>query len=257
MDTPLAAETVLHIGSFAITNSLLMSWLVISTLIILALVITSKVSLIPGALQNGAEFVIESIYNLTESVAPTYARVFFPIIATFFIFILASNWFGLLPGLNAIGFNEIHAGQQTFVPFFRSAGSDLNVTLGLALVSVILTQFFGLRFRGLFGYIKHYFHNPLHGGIALILLGSLLALFLGGLELVAEFVKVISLSFRLFGNVYAGEVVIHTISGIASYIVPVPFLLLETIVGFVQAIVFSLLTLVFFSIMSEPAPDHT
>jgi len=256
MEISLAPEIVARIGGFPITNTLLMSWLVISSLVIIALVTTRKISLVPAGAQNLMELVVENLYSLCESVSPWHARTFFPIVATFFLFILASNWFGLIPGLNAVGLFEHTAAGTQFVPLFRSAASDLNTTLALALISIVLTQYFGLRFKGLSGYIKHYFHNPLHGGIAFLVLGLLIGAFVGFLEVVSEFVKVVSLSFRLFGNIYAGEVVIHTISGLLSYIAPVPFLMLETIVGFVQATVFALLSLVFFSIISQPTEEQ-
>lgn len=257
MEIPLSAEKIFTIGVFPITNSLLMSWLVITTLVIGALSATRHIQRIPSGLQNFAEFTIETLLGLCESVTKTHARVFLPIIATLFLYILFSNWFGLIPGLGAIGLIEHHHGTETFVPFFRSAAADLNTTLGLALITVVLTQYFGVRYKGIYGYVKHYFHNPLHGSIAFIILGLFIGTFVGFLEVISEFVKVVSLSFRLFGNIYAGEVVIHTISGIFGYLVPVPFLLLETVVGLIQAIVFALLTLVFFSIITQPvSEDH-
>jgi F-type H+-transporting ATPase subunit a len=252
VEVPLKPENVVHIGHFFITNSLLMSWLVMSTLIILGLLATRHIKLHPGKLQNFMEYILETLYDLVKSVAADRARVFFPIIATLFLFILCANWFGLIPGLNAIGIYEHSAHGTVFVPLFRSAASDLNTTLALALITVILTQYYGIRFNGIYGYVKRYFHNPLQGGIAFILLGIAIGGFVGFLEVVSEFVKIISLSFRLFGNVYAGDVVISTITGMAGYIAPVPFLMLETIVGLVQATVFALLTLVFFSIISQP-----
>ncbi len=256
MEISLAPEVIGHIGSFPITNSLLMAWLVMSSLIIGALLVTRNITSNPGRLQNFAEFIIETLFDLCKSVSESRAHIFFPIVATLFLFILLSNWFGLVPGLGAVGF--IHHDGTGFVPLFRSVAADLNTTLALALITVVLTQYFGLRYKGIYGYIKHYFHNPLHGGIAFLLLGILIGAFVGFLEVISEFVKVVSLSFRLFGNVYAGEVVIHTISGMLAYIAPVPFLLLETIVGLVQAAVFSLLSLVFFSIITEPINEtHT
>ncbi len=251
MELSLAPDIITHIGQFPITNTLLMAWLVMSTLIIIGYFATTHLSLRPGKLQNATEFILETMYDLCTSVSPTYGRTFLPIVVTFFLFIITANWFGLVPGLNAIGLNMHVADKIEFIPLFRSAASDLNTTLAFALISVVLTQYFGIRFKGLYGYIRHFFHNPLHGGIAFVLLGLFIGVFVGMLEVVSEFVKVVSLSFRLFGNVYAGEVVIHTISGLSSYIAPVPFLLLETIVGAVQAVVFALLSLVFFSIISE------
>lgn len=146
--------------------------------------------------------------------------------------------------------------EERFIPLFRGANSDLNVTLALALITVVLTQFFGIKEKGLKGWVGHYFHNPLSGGIVFVILGLGVGLFIGFLEVVSEFVKVVSLSFRLFGNIFAGETVLHTIGSLAAYVVPVPFMLLEVIVGVVQAAVFALLTLVFLSIITTPAQDQ-
>lgn len=250
MEVPLAAETIGHIGKFAVTNSLLMSWLVISTLVILAILATRKMQKVPGKLQNLLELVIEGADNMIQGIAGSKGRFFLPLILTFFLFILASNWMGLLPGLSAIGFWEKSEGHKIFVPLLRSGNSDLNITLALGLVSVVMTQFFGLKFRGLIGYFKHYFHNPLSGGIVFVIAGLGVGAFVGFLEVVSEFVKIVSLSFRLFGNVYAGEAVLSTVSGIFQYIAPLPFLMLESLVGVVQAAVFALLTLVFISIIT-------
>lgn len=227
-------------------------------LVSLAFAGTRSLNLIPRGIQNFFELIIETFLDLCNSVSPKHGRVFLPIVMTFFLFILTANWLGLVPGLGAFGWLEHNEHGVHLIPFFRSAASDLNITLSLALISVVLTQYFGLRFKGIYGYISHYFHNPLHGGIAFIILGIFIGSFVGFLEVVSEFVKVVSLSFRLFGNVYAGEVVIHTISGLFAYIAPVPFLMLETIVGVIQAVVFALLSLVFFSIISNQPeePSH-
>ncbi|MDO8513645.1 MAG: F0F1 ATP synthase subunit A [bacterium] len=250
MEIPLAAETIGHIGKLPITNTLLMSWLVISTLAILAILATRKLARVPGKIQNVLELVIEAADNMIRDLAGNKGRVFLPLVLTFFLFILISNWMGLLPGLTSIGFWEMEEGHKIFVPLLRSGNSDLNITLGLGLVSVVVTQILGLKFQGLWGYFKHYFHNPLSGGIIFIVAGIGIGAFVGVLELISEFVKIVSLSFRLFGNIYAGEAVLATVSGIFAYLAPLPFLMLEGLVGIVQAAVFALLTLVFISIIT-------
>lgn len=266
MEIPLAAETISHIGKLPLTNTLLMSWLVISTLAIISLLGTRKLTKVPGKLQNILELIIESGDKMIADLAGNKSRVILPLVLTFFLFIMFSNLMGLLPGLSAIGFWESEHGKEIFVPLLRSGMSDLNTTLALGLISVIAIQLFGIKYQGLVGYVKHYFHNPLSGGIVFVLAGVVIGGFVGVLEVVSEFVKIISLSFRLFGNIYAGEAVINTVSGILQYIAPLPFLMLESLVAIVQAAVFSLLTLVFMSIItaghadhdshdSEPAPD--
>ncbi len=285
----LAAEKIGQIGNFPITNSLLTTWLVTIILIAFAFIATRKVSLVPTPIQNFAEFAIESLRNMVESVAGEKTKVFFPIIASFFFFILVGNYLGLLPGVGTIGFWETPHGEtinteqltvdsqhlqspaldehptppaatdlqpqsaitQTnqqpetshqkpiFVPLFRSINSDLNTTLALALVSVITTHFFAVKYLGLGEYLKKWF--PLHP----------IMLFVGLIEVAGEFTKIISLSFRLFGNIYAGETVLTTASSkLFAFIVPIPFLALEIIVGFVQALVFAMLTLVFMVILT-------
>lgn len=235
----LAAEKLFTLGPFPITNSILTTWLVTFILIAFAFVATRKVSLVPAPIQNFAEFAIESLRDMVESVAGEKTKVFFPIIASFFFFIIVGNYLGLLPGFGTIGFNQIEDGHKVFVPLLRSINSDLNTTLALALVSVITTHFFAIKYLGLGEYLKKWF--PLHP----------IMLFVGLIEIAGEFTKVISLSFRLFGNIYAGETVLTTASTkLFAFIVPVPFLALEVIVGFVQALVFAMLTLAFMVILT-------
>jgi F-type H+-transporting ATPase subunit a len=239
MEIALSAETIGHIGSFPITNSILVTWMTTIILSILAFLSTRKVQMVPSGLQNIFEFVVEFAYNLTEELANSKAKVFFPFIMTFFLFIITANWLGLLPGFGTVGFNEVEHGKEVFVPLLRSINADLNTTLALALVSVVTTHFFALKYLGIWEYIKKWVAlNPIF-------------LFVGILELVGEFTKIISLSFRLFGNIFAGEIVLSTIAGIFAFVVPLPFYLLEIIVGFVQAAVFMMLTLTFMVVLTE------
>ncbi|MBI3342006.1 F0F1 ATP synthase subunit A [Candidatus Curtissbacteria bacterium] len=237
----LAAEKLGQIGPLPITNTFVTTWLVTLILIGFAFIATRKVALIPSPLQNFAEFLVESLYNMVQSVAGEKTKVFFPIVASFFFFIIVGNYLGLLPGAGTIGYYE----GKHFVPFFRSINSDLNTTLALALVSVITTHYLAIKYLGLGAYLKKWFPlNPI-------------MLFVGLIELAGEFTKVISLSFRLFGNVYAGESVLDTASHkLFAFIVPIPFLSLEIIVGFVQALVFSMLTLAFMVLLTEKHEAH-
>lgn len=237
----LAAEKLFYIGPLPVTNSLLTTWLVTVILIGFAFVVTRKITPVPSRLQNFAEYIIESLRNMVESVAQEKTKVFFPIIASFFFFIIVGNYLGLLPGVGTIGFRE----GENFVPLFRSINSDINTTLALALVSVITTHYYAIKYLGLGGYLKKWFPlNPI-------------MLFVGIIELAGEFTKVISLSFRLFGNIYAGESVLHTASHkLSAFLVPLPFLSLELIVGFVQALVFAMLTLVFMVLLTEKHEAH-
>ena len=227
----LAPEVIGQIGFLPVTNTMLVSWIVSLALVILSLIATFRVKAVPTGLQNVFEFVIEYSYNLTEEIAHSKAKTFFPWVMTFFLFIITANWIGLLPGFSTI----FYKGE----PLLRSVNSDLNITLALALTSAFMTHFFAIRFLGVVDYLKKFFTvNPIF-------------LFVGLLELVGEVTKIISLSFRLFGNIFAGEVVLSTVAGIFAFVVPLPFYFLEIIVGFVQAAVFMMLTLVFMSILSE------
>jgi len=148
---------------------------------------------------------------------------------------LATSGFGLVRAFN---------GQETIVPLFRSINSDLNSTLALALISVGVTHYFSVTTLGLVGYLKRYLSlNPIY-------------LFVGFLEIISEFTKIISLSFRLFGNIFAGETLLTTVSSLFAFVIPLPFMFLELLVGFVQATVFMMLTLVFMIILTEKHEAH-
>ncbi len=240
----LKPETLGYLGQLPITNTLLVSWSVMLTLIIVGILAGRKAAIIPSGLQNFFELVIDFGYNTVEDLAGKRAYFIFPIVMTFFLFIITANWFGLMPGFGTIGFFETNDGQQTFIPLLRSINSDLNMTLSLAIVSAVLTHIFAIYYTGIRAYLKHWFSiNPIF-------------LFVGLLEIVGELTKVVSLSFRLFGNIFAGEVVLSTVAGIFAFLVPLPFYFLEIIVGFVQAAVFMMLTLVFMTILSEKHDEH-
>ncbi len=229
----LKPEILGYFHNFPIANSLLTSWLVSLILITFALILKFKISLIPTSrLYNLFEIMVEAGYDTVENLASSdKAKVFFPIVMTFFFFILFGNFIGLLPGFATITFD----GE----PILRSMNSDLNMTLGLALTSAAFTHILAIRYLGFGGYLKKWFTlNPIF-------------LFVGILELVGEVTKVVSLSFRLFGNIFAGEVVLSTVASIFAFVVPLPFYFLEIIVAFVQAAVFMMLTLVFMVLLSE------
>ena len=240
----LAAEKLFSIGQFPITNSLLTTWIVTAILIAFALTATKKITAVPQGLQNIAEFMIETFQDFVASIAGDKSKVFLPIIASFFFFILFGNYLGLLPGIGSIGFFEVREGHKVFIPLFRSINSDLNTTAALAIVSLVTTHYLSIKYLGLGGYIGKFLSlNPIF-------------LFVGFLEIIGEITKILSLSFRLFGNIFAGEVLLTTASTkLFAFIIPVPFYFLELLVGFVQALIFSMLTLVFMVILTQKA-DH-
>jgi len=233
MHISLAAEPLFHLYGFTVTNSLLASFITSILLIIIAVLVSSKLNKKPGRFQTIVEVIFIFIIDLAESVGGKKARDFVPLVLTFFLFILLSNWLGLPPGFGSIGFNEIEEGHTTFVPLLRGATADLNTTLALALISVFAIQYYGVAKLKL-GYFKRFlnFSNPIN-------------FFVGILELISDVAKVISFSFRLFGNIFAGEVLLAVITSLVPIIAPLPFFGLEIFVGLIQALVFSMLTLVF------------
>ena len=236
MNISLSAEKIAEIGGFSISNSFLTTWVAMLVLIVISLLATKNIKLIPTGIQNVVEALIESLYNLIESIAGDKGKYFFPIVTTFFLFILTSNWLGLVPGANAIGlFRQIH-GEKEFIPLFRSPSADLNTTLALALISVTFIQIYGVKWQG-----PKYFSKFVN-------FSSPINFYVGILELISEIAKIISFSFRLFGNIFAGEVLLLVIAFLIPVVAPGPFLLLEIFVGFIQAFVFSILTLVFLNV---------
>lgn len=244
MEISLAAEKIAHIGGMPITNSMVTSWIGSIILIIFALVATRKMKLIPTGVQNVFEFAIEALYNTANSVIDNEkaTRKYFPLVATIFLFIICNNWLGLLPGVGTIGIHEVVHGKEILVPLFRSGNADLNMTLALAITTVLAIQIFGIAAIGAFKYGKKFinFSNPIKFVV-------------GILELIGEISRIISFSFRLFGNVFAGEVLLTVIAFIVPFIAPLPFYGLELFVGFIQALVFTMLTLVF---IKSAITDH-
>lgn len=253
-----APETLLHIGSFPITNTLIHTFIVDGILIGTSIYIAKNSILVPKFFQNIVETVIEGAYNFTESIAHKPTKYIFPYVMTFFLFIFIANSTSLLPGFGSIGFfhkeetkeltktekgvDEKHEKEKKveLIPLLRGATSDLNTTLALALISVFATHMLSIKITGIKDYLSRWFSlNPIY-------------LYVGILELTAEITKIVSLSFRLFGNIYAGEVALATVSNIFAFLLPLPFLLLENIVAVIQALVFSILTLVFMSLFTTP-----
>lgn len=227
------AESVFQLFGFGITNSLLMSLIVFCFFLVISL----NYSLSLNTQKKGKMFYLltlslKSIYTLFESVFAEKTKYFFPLVGSFFFFILLQNWFGLLPGVGSV---LIH-----HVPLLRGGTADLNTTLSLALISVLFSQYIGIKYLGFVEYIKKFinFSNPM-------------AFFTGIMETISEFSKIVSFSFRLFGNIFAGEVII----GIVAFLIPVlasfPFFLFEIFIGFIQAIVFAMLSAVFFKLATE------
>jgi F-type H+-transporting ATPase subunit a len=232
----LQAGTIFAFLGVRVTNTLLATLVVDCVILLLISAARRGRPDSPGAFQGAVEVLVEYVMNATEQIAGPRARMIFPWAAVFFIYIAVSNLTGLLPGFGTMGFFR----SGGLVPILQSNTSDLNTTLALAVVSVIATHVMAIRSNGILEYLKRFFTlNPLF-------------LVVGVLEIVPELTKFISFSFRLFGNVSAGELVLGTMSSLAAFIVPVPFLALEILVGLVQAMIFALLTMTFMAILTEP-----
>ncbi|MEK7545203.1 MAG: F0F1 ATP synthase subunit A [Patescibacteria group bacterium] len=244
------SETIAHVGSFEIRNTLIMSWLTVLVLVIVAWrTRKTKYEMVPGKFQNFMETIIEGIFDFFQSVTQNRkeTKLFFGVCATIFLYIISSNWLGLLPGVGSIGIFEQHNGHEVLVPLLRSSYSDINMTLAIALISVVVTQFFGIMQLGAFHYLGKFFVNPFRDPIGC---------FVGLLEFVSEFAKIISFSFRLYGNIFAGDVLLAVMAFLLPFIAPIPFYGLELFVGLIQALVFCLLTLVFMKMAATPHGEH-
>jgi F-type H+-transporting ATPase subunit a len=303
----LSGEPIFSNGPQWFTNSILTTLIVDLLLIISALFATRNIKMVPGGLQNFYEAVLEYLLGLSESVAGKDAQRYFPWVVTIFLFVIVSNWSGLIPGVGSVGVvhradhsGDVHSeepaeheeqpaeegddhgyfwdaqlamadgnlvlvepaaresfspfaaeeeGHDKFVPFFRAPSADLNTTFALALVTMFMVQVWGVKALGA-SYFKKFF--VWHGeGIAMKLLNA----FVGALELISEFARIIAFGFRLFGNIFAGEVMLMTMAFLIAFLLPLPFYFLEILVGAVQALVFMMLALVFFS-MSTQSHDH-
>lgn len=243
MEISLKPEIIGHIFGMPVSNSLVLSLLVSFAIIIGSVVGMKTLRAIPGKVQNAIECIVEILLDFMGGALGSreQAKVFFPLVASFFLFILLNNWVGLLPGVGSLTLKAIEHGEEVSLPLFRAANSDLNTTLALALVSVIAVQIFAIRKTGIFQHIKKY----------IILNRGPVYIFVGLFEFVGEFARVLSFAFRLFGNIFAGEVLLVTIMTLVPFLAPVPFFGLELFVGFIQALVFSMLTLVFLKIATE------
>jgi F-type H+-transporting ATPase subunit a len=227
------AEVLFHIGFMPVTNSILTAWVVIVILVLFAYFSTRTMRTIPSGAQNFWELIIELWVGISErTMGRRRGRRFMPLVATAFLFIVFSNWFGALP----IGYVFIRNGEGAEVPIFRSANSDLNVTAAMAILMIALAEFYELRSLGLFGYLK----------------GLLIPNPMRWLEI---FTRPLSLSVRLFGNIFAGEVLLATMLSVAPYVMFV-FIGIELFVGIIQALIFSILSLVFLSIATVHEDAH-
>jgi F-type H+-transporting ATPase subunit a len=243
----LAPDVIGHFFDIPITNTLLTVWLTMVVLVVIALLVRSKIMMVPGKLQIIAEALIGGVHGYMADVLESkkLATRFFPLVMTIFLFILMMNWVGLMPGVDSIGLHkevETHGEVVSkLVPFFHPPATDLNITIAFAIVAFVSIELAGVMLLGLWKY-----------GGKFINFKSPLAFVIGLIELLSEVARLISFSFRLFGNIFAGKTLILVIMFLTTpYIVPVPLIAYEFFVGFIQAFIFAILTLYFIKLAIE------
>ena len=261
---PMQAPRLLKGGeaAFQVTNSLVAMFVVAGFLILFAQMATRNVQLVPSGLQNFAEWVVESLVDFLSGIlGEKLARKTFWFYGSVFIFILAANWFGLIPGVGSIGWgHETAHGFHVSHPLLRGANADLNMTLALALFFFGLWLYWSVQANGVGGFLSHIFvyHGEATGGMRLLLL--LIFFLVGFLEVISILIRPVSLTFRLYGNIYAGEslleMMLHLGGHYFGWLAALPFFGLELMVGMIQALVFTLLTAVFTALMCKHDDEH-
>ncbi len=240
----LAPPVLGHIFGMPLTATMITAWTTLILLAVLAIIFRTKLRMVPGKLQVAVELLIGGAYDFMSEALESreLARKYFPLIMTIFIFVLALNWIGLLPGVTSIGiYGESH-GEQSLIPLLYPANTDLNITIGLAIVAFVAIELAGVLALGLWKYAGKFinFHSPL-------------AFLIGIIELVSELARLISFSFRLFGNIFAGKTLLLIAIFFVPFVVPVPVLAFELFVGVIQAFIFAVLTLFFIKLaIAEP-----
>lgn len=259
-EATLFAEPLGHIGSLTITNSLLASWATVLILVVFLISASWQIRKIPRGVQNIFELLLEKALELADSITGSRKRSekFLPISLALFLFILVNNWLGLLPGMGTIGFNETEGGHTLFVPLLRGGTADINTTLALAIFAVVASHIMGTLMVGAWEYLNKFVSLKLIMEIPgkirknfTVILVNPIKVFVGLVEIISEFAKVASLTFRLFGNIFAGEVLLASMMALFAYILPLPFMFLELIVGIIQALIFAILALVYMTIATE------
>jgi F-type H+-transporting ATPase subunit a len=260
---PLKPAALFSIGKFTVTNSMFVTWIVAIAIIVFAQTAMRKVKPVPSGAQNFWEWLVEGLYNFLEAVIGSeLVRKTFWFFATIFIFILFLNWFGLIPGVGTIGWGHYDAVTGSFHvdrPLLRGANADLNLTFAMAAVFFVLWIIWALQANGVGGFLFHLFGPKGESKGILKVLMALVFFAVGLLEIVSIIFRPISLSFRLFGNIYAGENMLESMAALVpslAWLIPIPFYFMELLVGIVQALVFMLLTAVFTLLIAQHEPGH-
>jgi len=266
----LPSEGLFEVAGFSITNTLIASWLSIIVLMVIFYICTRKMKLIPGRLQNLAEMAVEALLSFVESAAgEKHARLLFPAVATIFIYVITNAYLALLPFFGTITVKIVVAGQESIaVPLFRSANTDINVPLSIAVMSFIFVEFWGMKSLGTFRYLGEFFNfGQIGRGVKELFTGKIrpaitniafgfINLFVGLLEVFSHLIRIVSFTFRLFGNMTAGEILLLVSAFLIPFIFTIPFYGLELLIGFIQALIFAGLTLVFGIIAVAPRHEE-
>lgn len=232
----LAPPVLGHFFGIPLTSTLVTTWTVMILLILASALFMHRLRLVPSKAQVVVEALIGGVFDYMADVLESrdLARRYYPVVMTIFVFILSLNWFGLLPGLTAFGITGASHGSTTLIPFFYPTHTDLNMTIALAVIAFVFIEVAGVMAIGLFKYAGKFinFSSPLNFLIGII-------------ELFSELARLISFSFRLFGNIFAGKTLLLIAMFFVPFILPVPILAFELFVGFIQAFIFAVLTLFF------------
>jgi len=259
----MVAPVIAEFGWFKVTNSMLVMGIVSLGLITFSQLATRNITMVPKGLQNFAEWVVESLTDFLSGILGSQlARKTFWFYATVFLFILSANWFGLLPGVGSIGWGHADAsGHLAHIshPVLRGANADLNMTLALACGFFLCWIIWSIAYNGIGGFFSHIFiyHGDASGPMRALLM--VIFFLVGFLEVISILIRPVSLTFRLYGNVYAGESLLDlmlTMGGSFGFLTALPFYFLELLVGAIQALVFTLLTAVFTALMCKHDDEH-
>ncbi len=260
---PQNAEHLFNIGPFVVTNSMVMIWIVTALIVFGARAATKQMTLVPKGFQNFAEWLVETLYNFLEGIlGPDLVKKTFWFFGSIFILILTSNWAGLIPGVGTMGWTLTGPGvdpHDQFRPLLRGGNADVNMTAAMAFTFAILWVYWAIKENGLKGLVEHIF-APKGKFTGILAIGMFVVFFaVGVLEVISIAIRPIALTFRLFGNVFAGETVLETMQLLGgkwfAWLPPIPFYFLELLVGLVQALVFMLLTSVFLKLICEHHDD--
>jgi F-type H+-transporting ATPase subunit a len=259
----LKAAPLFQIGKFSVTNSMLVSWIVALAVILFAQIATRNIKTVPSGAQNFWEWLVESLYNFLESIiGHELVKKTFWFFATIFIFILFTNWAGLIPGVGTMGWGHVDPATGVFRidrPLLRGANADLNMTSAMAIIFFVLWLIWALQANGIGGFLMHLFGPKGETSGVLKILMVVVFFLVGWLEIISILFRPISLSFRLFGNIFAGESILDAMSHMVpalAWLIPIPFYFLEILVGFVQALVFMLLTAIFTLLIAQHGPGE-